>query len=90
MTPEVQIALIVAAAPTIAAIGAITISIIHDRRAGKKLDTITTVTNGTAARMQMKVDGLEALVRQLLVERSIAETRTADAAVVSVPPAPPA
>ena len=70
MTPEVQIAITAAVAPVVAALGVILVAVIHDRRAGKKLDTIAVVTNGTAARMQAKVDGLELLVRQLLVERS--------------------
>lgn len=79
MTPEVQLALVAAIVPTIAAVGAIVVVIVGNRRAAQKADVmmektteIHTATNGTLSALNKslevameKISGLEKLVSTL-------------------------
>ena len=65
LTPEVLIALIVAIPPTLAAIGAILVTILTDRRASTKLNHITVLTNSTLSAANIRIAELESVVKQL-------------------------
>jgi hypothetical protein len=71
VTDAVQIAITVAIPPTVAAIGAIVATILVDRRADRKLNHITVLTNSTLTAANKRIDELEELVRSLLAERQI-------------------
>jgi len=62
----VWIALIVAIPPTIAAMGGLLVTLLAHRRAGNKLDHITTLTNSTLTAANKRIDELEAQVVALL------------------------
>jgi len=68
MTSEVHIALIVAIPPTIAALGAILVGVLADRRSGRKLDHITVLTNSTLTAANRRIDELEAIIRRMTKE----------------------
>jgi len=68
MTSEVYIALIVAIPPTIAALGAILVGVLADRRSGRKLDHITVLTNSTLTAANRRIDELEAIIRRMTKE----------------------
>jgi len=65
VTDPVQIALIVAIPPTVAALGSILATWLADRRANRKLNHITVLTNSTLTAANKRIDELEAIVRQL-------------------------
>jgi polyhydroxyalkanoate synthesis regulator phasin len=65
VTDSVQIALIVAVPPTIAAIGAIAATVLADRRADRKLNHITVLTNSTLSEAKRRIDELEQQVKAL-------------------------
>lgn len=69
MTTEVQIALIVAIPPTVAALGAIYVTIRADARANLKLNHITVLTNSTLTTANRRIDELEHIIRNLITER---------------------
>lgn len=84
MTPEVQLALVAAIVPTIAAIGAIVVVIVGNRRVVQKaevivakVDEVHATTNGALSTVTKslevateKVAGLEKLVNALTIELS--------------------
>jgi hypothetical protein len=70
VTDAVQIALIVAMPPTVVAIGSIFVAVLQDRRAGKKLDHITVLTNSTLTAANKRIDELEQTVEALLTKRT--------------------
>lgn len=69
MTPEVQIALIVAVPPTLVAAGAILVTLLAHRRANTKLDHITVLTNSTLSDALRRIEELEIMVHRLEAER---------------------
>lgn len=68
MSEAVQIALIVAVPPTIAALGAVTAIVLADRRADKKLNHITFLTNSTLTEAHRRIDELEQQLKALAAE----------------------
>ena len=68
MSDAVKIALIVALPPTIAALGALLAIILADRRAGKKLDHITVLTNSTLTAAKEQIRSLKERVARLTAE----------------------
>lgn len=66
MTESVQVALLVAIPPTVTAVGAIIMGILADRRASKKLDHITILTNSTLTAANKRIAELEVIVARLL------------------------
>lgn len=69
MTPEAQVALIVALPPTVTALGAILVTILAYQKSGVKLDQIHVLTNSTLTAANKRIDDLEKLVKRLLEER---------------------
>lgn len=59
MTSEVQMALITAIPPTIASIGGIIIAVYSSRKADKKLNHITVLTNSTLTAANEKIADLK-------------------------------
>jgi hypothetical protein len=69
MSEPALIALIVATPPTVAAVGGIIIGILADRKASKKLDHITILTNSTLTTANKRIAELEDVVTRLVAER---------------------
>lgn len=59
MTDTVQIALIVAVAPTIAAIGALVVTLRAKKEIVPRLDHITTLTNSTLTAAKQQIEELK-------------------------------
>ncbi len=69
MTESVQLAIIVAVPPTLAAIGGILMGLRADKRSDAKLNHITVLTNSTLTAANRRIDELEAVVVKMTEER---------------------
>lgn len=69
MTPEIQMAWIEALPLILVALGGIIVPIVIDRRANRKLDHITVLTNSTLSTANARIEALEKMVEQLLAEQ---------------------
>ncbi len=69
MTESVQLALIVAVPPTLAALGGILMGLRADKRSDAKLNHITVLTNSTLTAANRRIDELEAVVVRMTEER---------------------
>ena len=65
MTEAVQVALIVAIAPTLVAFGGIVVSVLTLWSAHRKLNHITVLTNSTLTAANKRIDDLEQIVKDL-------------------------
>lgn len=74
MSDDVQIALIVAVPATLAALGSVLASILTARRSDRKLDTISSMTNGTLTRA---LDRIEYLSKEIASLKQTAQRKRA-------------
>lgn len=69
MSPEIQIAVIVAVPPTLAVIGSTVVGVVAARKANTKLDHITVLTNSTLTAANKRIESLEKTVRSMTRKR---------------------
>ena len=73
MTTDFVAALVIATPPTLTALAALIAIVIATRRADRKLDHITVLTNSTLTAANKRIDELETIINTMSVQLGTAE-----------------